>query len=177
MVEFWGKQFEPFISHTELLERARVLGQKITEDFSDEPPIILSVLNGAFMFTSDLVKHIDLPSEVHFLRYKSYEGMQSGGEVANLSGMPKELSGKKVIVVEDIVDTGRTLQQIKKDLATVGAKSVHICTLLHKPEATTFDVHLDYVGFEIPDKFVLGYGLDFDGLGRNLKDLYQAKDH
>ena len=177
MVEFWGKQFEPYILEKDLLQRAIELGEEISEDFEDQSPIVLSVLNGSFMFTSDLVKHINLKCEIHFMRYKSYDGMESTGEVKNVYGLPVDVKDRPVIVVEDIVDTGNTLHQITKDLKGAGAGSVHICTLLHKPEATTFNLHLDYVGFKIPNKFVLGYGLDYDGLGRNLKDLYQAKDH
>lgn len=175
MIEFWGRHFKPYILEEELLKRSSELGKKISEDFQGRSPIILSVLNGAFMFTSDLVKHIDLKCEIHFMRYKSYDGMASTGEVKNVYGLPVDVENRPVIVVEDIVDTGSTLNQIIKDLLAAGAESVQICTLLHKPEATTFDLHLDYVGFEIPNRFVLGYGLDYDGLGRNLKDLYQEE--
>ena len=167
--------FVPFIGHAEIAERIAELGKKITEDYRGERPIFMGVLNGAFPFVADLVRACDVECEVEFVRLKSYSGTSSTGEIRTVLGMKIPVEGRHVIVVEDIVDSGRTLDYFLKDVLAKNPASVRLASLLLKPECLKFPVKVDYLGFEIPNKFVIGYGLDYDGLGRNLPDVYQLK--
>ena len=176
MVELWGKQFVPYIEHEEILDRVEKVADQINQEHAGEDLLFLSVLNGAFMFTSDLLKYITLPCELQFIRYKSYHGMESTGQVKPLLKIPDNVQGKTVILVEDIVDTGRTISHIVQELKEGQAAKIKVCSLLHKPEALEKDIKIDYVGFEIPNKFVVGYGLDYDELGRNYSKIYQVKE-
>ncbi len=152
------------------------MGNDITACFAGEEVLLLGVLNGSFIFMADLAREIDLPLSVEFLRISSYTGTSSSGEVKSLMGLNTELKGKNVLVVEDIVDTGISMNYLISELSKHNPKSLRIATLLFKKEAFRFNYSLDYVGFEIPNKFVVGYGLDYDGLGRNLPDLYQLSE-
>ncbi|GMQ31231.1 hypoxanthine phosphoribosyltransferase [Algoriphagus confluentis] len=167
------KDFELYLTEDLLKSKLKDLGEKITHDFQGEDLLVLAVLNGSFMVMADLVRSIDLPLECEFLRISSYTGMESSGEVRTVLGLTSELAGKSVLIVEDIVDTGVSMDFLLKELQNRQPKRLAIATLLFKKEAFRFNYSLDYVGFEIPNKFVVGFGLDFDGLGRNLPDLYQ----
>jgi len=167
------KKFEVYLSAGKIQERVQELAFAINQDFSGKKPLFVAVLNGAFMFASDLFKHITIDAEICFIKLASYKGMKSSGKVVTSIGLEEDLFGKDVIILEDIVDTGKTLHHFLPKLLHQQPKTMKIATLLHKPEATKYQLTLDYVGFEIPDKFVVGYGLDYDGLGRNYADIYQ----
>ena len=167
------RTFEPMISSEEILSRVAQLAEDISRDYAGKKPIFLSVLNGAFMFTSDLLKSVNLDCEVHFVRYKSYEGTESSGKVKELMGVPEEVNGRDVIVVEDIVESGNTIEYLSKKLEINQPASVKICALLFKPSCYFKSIPISYSAFEIGEEFVVGYGLDYDGAGRNLKEIYR----
>ena len=169
------KEFEPFIPDQELQARISDLGAGINADYQGQEVHFISILNGAFMFSADLLKHISLPCYIHFLKVRSYEGTQSTGAVSNIIGLTDSLQGKHLIIIEDIVDTGATMQHVHRELRRMEPASIKVASLLLKPEAYKGDIKIDYLCFSIPNKFVVGYGLDYDGLGRNLKDIYQLK--
>ena len=150
------------------------MAAQINIDYQDENPIFLSILNGAFIFTADLFREITIPAEVSFIKLKSYRKMESSGKVKELLGLEHNIFNRNIVIIEDIVDTGKTLNHILEEFTELGAKSIEILTLLHKPEANRHPVDLKYIGFEIPNKFVVGYGLDYEGQGRNLKDIYKV---
>lgn len=174
-VKIKDKEFVPFISAESIDQRLKILGAQISKDFKNDNPILLGVLNGSFMFLSDLAKYIDIPSEFTFVKLSSYSGENSTGKVKNLIGLDSDLKGRKVIVVEDIVDSGLSMNHLLENLHAKEPLDISIVSLLFKPEALKFPVKIDYVGFEIANKFVVGYGLDYDGLGRNLPSIYQLK--
>jgi hypoxanthine phosphoribosyltransferase len=165
--------FEPFIESAEIARRVEDLGRRIGEKYKGQRPLFLCVLNGAFVFAADLLRACDLECELAFVRLASYEGTGSSGNVKTVLGLDIPIKDRPVIVVEDIVDSGRTLHHFMAYLQKMEPASIALAALLHKPGALKFPVKIDYQGFEIPDKFVVGYGLDYDGLGRNLKDIYQ----
>jgi len=166
------KSFRPFISEEKLQEAIMNVALKINDDYKDQSPIFLGVLNGSFMFFSDLLKSVELACTVSFVKLASYEGTSSTGKVNELIGLDEDIDGKDIILVEDIVDTGNTLEKLYEILNNKNPKSIKIATLLYKPEAYKKTHPIDYVGLEIPNAFVLGYGLDYDGLGRNLSSIY-----
>lgn len=166
-------EFVPYLERTELEVVVSDLATKISSEYAGKCPLFVVVLNGAFMFASDLIKQIGGDCEVSFLRVSSYRGTASTGEVKELMPVGVTVRGRDVVIIEDIVDTGRTMGRIKHKMKDAGALSVSICTLLYKPEAFEGDYKVDFIGKEIPDRFVVGYGLDYDGLGRNLPALYQ----
>jgi len=168
--------FEPYLSSSDIGERIEQLGKNIAADFQSKTPLFIAVLNGAFMFAADLIRACNIECEITFIRLSSYTGTRSTGEVKSIVGLKEEIKGRDIIVVEDIVDTGKTLSELIPQLTEKKPASISIATLLDKPAARTHDVKVDYRGFEVPDRFVLGYGLDYNGLGRNLKDLYQLKE-
>ncbi|MCM1292564.1 MAG: hypoxanthine phosphoribosyltransferase [Bacteroides sp.] len=178
-VSYKGLTFVPYLENDKIIERVRQLGQQITEDCKGQRPLFLCVLNGAFPFASDLFRSVDLPdAEISFIRLKSYEGTSSSGVVKEVLGLDEDIEGRTVIVVEDIVDTGRTISKLVDDLKTKNPLDVKIATLLFKPESLQANVNPDYVGFEIPSDFIIGYGLDLDGLARNLPDIWVlSKEH
>lgn len=157
----------------EIQKRVKELGEQLTEDYKGKTPIFLGILNGSFMFVADLFKHLKMDCTITFVKLASYKGTTSTGNVVTAIGLEETLHDKDIIIVEDIVDTGNTMNAFLKTLEEKEPRSVKICTLLSKPTALKHPIPLDYVGFEIPDKFVLGYGLDYDGLGRNLPNLYK----
>ncbi|HEY9117849.1 MAG TPA: hypoxanthine phosphoribosyltransferase [Roseivirga sp.] len=169
------KSFELFLSEKEIQSRILELGEQISAEYQGRIPLFIGVLNGSFMFASDLMKHISIPTEITFIKVSSYQGMNSQGKTKELIGLHETIENREVIVVEDIVDTGITMEAIVNQLNDMGAQSVQVASLLLKPECLQRDVQVKYVGFEIPEKFVVGYGLDYDGQGRNLKDIYQLK--
>ncbi|HMU45352.1 MAG TPA: hypoxanthine phosphoribosyltransferase [Chitinophagaceae bacterium] len=172
-IQVHDKKFETYLSAEKIQQRIKELAETINHDFSGKRPLFVAVLNGSFMFASDLFKRVTIDAEICFIKLASYKGMKSSGKVVTSIGLEEDLFGKDVIILEDIVDTGKTLHHFLPKLLHQQPKTMKIATLLHKPEATKFHLTLDYVGFEIPDKFVVGYGLDYDGLGRNYADIYQ----
>ncbi|MBB6459182.1 hypoxanthine phosphoribosyltransferase [Flammeovirga kamogawensis] len=171
------KEFVPFIGKEQIAERNRQLGAEITKEYQGKDVLMISVLNGSFMFASDLVKEIDLPMDLSFVKYASYEGTESTGKVKQLIGFNAQaVKDKHIVIIEDIVDTGRTMQALIKDLEVMEPASVKVVSLLFKPEALKIPMTIDYVGFEIDPKFVVGYGLDYDGFGRNIPEILVLKD-
>lgn len=167
------KSFETYLDETAIQKRIKELAGQINYDYAGRKPLFIAILNGSFMFAADLFKHITIEAELSFIKLASYKGMKSSGNVVTSIGMDDDLFGRDVIIVEDIVDTGKTLYSFLPKLMHQQPKSLAIATLLHKSEATEYPLRLDYIGFVIPNKFVVGYGLDYDGLGRNLKEIYQ----
>ena len=172
-IQIKEKQFDVFLGRDQIKERNVQLGEKITRDFAGESLLVLGVLNGSFIYMADLCREIQLPLVTSFIRISSYAGTKSTGNVKSILGLTEELSGKNVLIVEDIVDTGHSMKHLLETVSDHNPARVAIATLLHKPEAFQYNYALDYVGFEIPNKFVVGYGLDYDGFGRNLPDIYQ----
>ena len=175
-IKLHDKYFVPFISAQEIDFAIATMAAQVAADFADEKPVFVGVLNGSFMVVSDFMKHYKAPCEVSFIKMASYEGTTSTNQVKELIGINQGLSGRTVIVIEDIVDTGNTVAELKILFKNKGVKHFKIATLFFKPEAYKKDIKLDYIGIRIPDKFIVGFGLDYDGLGRNLPEVYQLKD-
>jgi hypoxanthine phosphoribosyltransferase len=166
------KEFVLFIDKNQIAERVAHMADRINHDYTDRNPLFVAVLNGSFMFASDLMKSLQVPAEITFIKLNSYHKTHSTGKVKELIGLDENIFGRNLIIIEDIVDTGLTMKHMLEELQELGPKSIEIATFLHKPDATVEDLNLRYVGFEIPNKFVVGYGLDYDGQGRNLNDIY-----
>lgn len=171
MLTVKDKIFIPFITAEAIQTRIREMAEKINQEYTDKQPLIVVVLNGAFVFAADLVKHLTIPCEITFLRVSSYRGTESTGQLREVLGLTESVTDRDLIVIEDIVDTGKTLGDICDQLRAKNPSSLAIATLLFKPEALQKPLDLQYVGFEIENRFVLGYGLDYDGLGRNTPDI------
>lgn len=171
-VTYNGLTFKPYITREKIQKRVTELAQEISRDCAGTRPLFLCVLNGAFAFAADLFRATDIEAEISFIRLKSYEGTGSSGKVKEIIGLSDNLEGRTVIVIEDIVDTGRTMAKLINDLKTHNPASVKVASLLYKPDSVQCDLTLDYVGFPIPSKFIIGYGLDLDGLARNLPDIW-----
>jgi len=176
MIQIHDKQFVPFISAEEIDFAIQKMVTQIEADFVDEIPVFIGVLNGSFMVVSDFVKKYTKPCEVSFVKMASYSGMSSTNEVKELIGLNQDLAGRSVVVIEDIIDTGHTIVELKELFKKQNLKHFKIATLFFKPEAYKKDVKIDYIGIQIPNKFIVGFGLDYDGLGRNLPEVYQLKD-
>ena len=173
IIQIHDLRFKPFIAEAQIHQRVSEIGQEITRDYAGKSPIFVGMLNGAFIFLADLVRQCELDVETAFVKIASYAGVQSTGKIDLQLDLKKEITGRHVIIVEDIIDTGRTMHFYTQQLALHKPASVQIATLLVKPTAMIHKLNMRYVGFEIPDKFVVGYGLDYDELGRNLKGIYQ----
>lgn len=173
VIKLHDKYFKPFLSQDDLQLAVATLAQKIAADYKDETPIFIGVLNGAFMFVSDFLKHYQHPCEVSFVKLSSYKGLTSTGIVETLLDPPENLKNRTVIILEDIIDTGRTLKELVHLFSDTNVKEFKIATLFFKSEIYSGEYAIDYVGIEIPDKFIVGYGLDYNELGRNLKEVYQ----
>lgn len=173
VIKLHDKSFEIYLSEETILKRVKEIAAGITKEYAGKRPLFIAILNGSFMFASDLFKQLNIEAELCFIKLASYKGMKSTGNVITSIGLEVDLFNKEVIIIEDIVDTGKTLHNFLPKLLHQQPESLKIVTLLHKPDATEHPLQLDYVGFEIPNKFVVGYGLDYDGLGRNLKEIYQ----
>jgi hypoxanthine phosphoribosyltransferase len=167
------KTFTAYISEEEIRKKVSELADSLNRDYRDKNPIFIAVLNGAFIFAADLFKSLSIDAEISFIKLASYKGMKSSGQVITAIGLDIELFGRHVVILEDIVDTGKTLHEFLPQLWHQQPASLKIVALLHKPEATAYPLEVDYKGFEIPDKFVVGYGLDYNGLGRNTAAIYQ----
>jgi hypoxanthine phosphoribosyltransferase len=167
-------QFVEFIGEDDIRKKVQSLAEQINSNYADKSPVFLPVLNGSFIFAADLIKQISISCRVSFVKVSSYSGTASSGQLKSLIGLDESLFNQNILIVEDIVDTGFTLQRIIDELKSLGTKSVEVITLLRKKPAREKNIKVEYVGFDIEDEFVLGYGLDYDGLGRNLKEIYKA---
>ncbi|MDR0613586.1 MAG: hypoxanthine phosphoribosyltransferase [Dysgonamonadaceae bacterium] len=174
-VQLKDKRFELFIPEKVITKEIKRVAKDISRDMKEKIPLFICVLNGAFMFASDLMKRIDIPCEVGFIRLKSYQGTQSSGSVKEVQGFGENVKNRHVVIVEDIIDTGHSMSYLKNRLNAENPASVKIACLLFKPNAVKTDIKPDYCALEIPNDFIVGYGLDYDGLGRNLKDIYKIK--
>ena len=172
-IQLRDKKFDTYLSEAEIQKRVKAIADQINEDYKGRRPLFIPILNGSFIFAADLFKYLTIDAEISFIKLVSYKGMKSSGNVITSIGLEMDLFDRDVIIVEDIVDTGKTLNEFLPKLDHQQPKSLKIAALLHKPEATQFPMQIDYLGFTIPNKFVVGYGLDYDGLGRNYKEIYQ----
>jgi hypoxanthine phosphoribosyltransferase len=171
-VTILDKTFETSIPEAEIKKRVKELAADISRDMEGKNPLLLAVLNGAFVFAADLIREITIPCEISFVKLASYQGTTSTGTIKEVMGINEDLAGRHVIIVEDIVDTGLTMKRMTETLGTRNPASVSICSLLVKPDKLKVDLNLKYVAFRIPNQFILGYGLDYDQQGRGLKDIY-----
>jgi hypoxanthine phosphoribosyltransferase len=169
-------EFKKFISSEKIDAKVKGLAAQISQDYHDRTPTFLPILNGSFIFASDLIKEITIPCRVSFVKISSYQGTQSTGQLKTILGIEESQFGQDIIIVEDIIDSGLTIQKIMEELKGLGAKSVETVSLLRKKAARQKNVEVKYVGFDLEEEFVLGYGLDYDGLGRNYKDIYKQLD-
>ncbi|MBK7681089.1 MAG: hypoxanthine phosphoribosyltransferase [Bacteroidia bacterium] len=174
-VKVHDKIFTTFISAEKIQSRVAELGIAIDKDYSGKNPLLIGVLNGSVIFMADLLRNIKTPCEIGFIRVSSYEGTSSSGKVKSIMGLENDIQGREVIIVEDIIDTGDTALYLIEEIKKKNPASIRFATILLKPEALRHKIQCDYVGFEIPPAFVVGYGLDYDGFGRNLADIYQLK--
>ncbi len=170
------KSFSPFIREKEILDAVDQLAEKLMRDLDGKNPLFLVVLNGAFMFAADLMKRINIPCEVSFVKLSSYIGTQSTSVVRELIGLDQVPTGRTIVIIEDIIDSGITMGVTTEKLKKLGAKDVRIATLLFKPEAFRMNYEIDYIGIEIPNDFIIGYGLDYDGYGRNYPEIYKITE-
>lgn len=171
-VTILDKTFETSIPEAEILERVKRVAEQINKDMAGKNPLFLAVLNGSFIFAADLMRFINILSEISFVKLASYEGTTSTGEIKEVIGLNEDISGRDVIIVEDIVDTGSTMKRMLETLGTRNPRSLHICTLLLKPGKLAVPLNVEYVAMEIPNDFIVGYGLDYDQQGRSLRDIY-----
>ncbi len=170
------KNFDIYLPEAQIQQRIKAMADAINTDYAGEKVYFIAVLNGSFMFAADMFKHLTIESEICFIKLVSYKGLKSSGDVATTIGLDEDLHQKHVIILEDIIDTGKTMHYFLPKLRHQQPRSLKIAALLHKSEMTQYDIPIDYVGFVIPNKFVVGYGLDYDGLGRNYGDIYQLSD-
>jgi len=175
VVTLHGKKFERFISSEKIQERISVLAEIIKKEMHSSKPLFVPVLNGAFFFASDLIRKAEIQCEVSFVRVSSYGGTQSTGTIKNLMGVSANMEGRNIILVEDIVDSGETLLYLLNEISKHKPAGIKVVSLLLKPSALKHDVKIDYLGFEVPNDFLVGCGLDYDGLGRNLNDIYKLE--
>lgn len=165
--------FAPFIKEEQLQKEVKRVAEEINRDYKDKEPLFLCILNGAFMFAADLLKNVSVPCNVSFVKVASYSGTDTTGKVKELMGLQENVEGRHVIIVEDIVDTGYTMRDVLESLEEKKAASVEVCALLCKPDKLKVDLDLKYLALNIPNGFIVGYGLDYDGFGRNSRDIYQ----
>jgi hypoxanthine phosphoribosyltransferase len=172
VVTIQGRQFKPYIGQEEIAEAVKKIASRINEDLKQKQPVFLAVLNGSFMFASDLLKEVAITCSISFIKLSSYQGTSSTGNVKEVVGLTEDISGRTVVIVEDIVDSGLTVECLMAELNKKGVKEIKVATVLFKPSSFKKNYKVDYIGFEIPDKFVVGYGMDYEGEGRNLKEIY-----
>jgi hypoxanthine phosphoribosyltransferase len=171
-ISILDKKFREFLTEEVIQQRIGELARQVNEDLAGKEVVFLGILNGAFLFAADLFRRIDFPARISFIKLASYQGTSSQGLIKELIGWNEDIKNKTIVVIEDIVDTGNTLERIVDELVIRKAAEVRIAALLYKPAAYTKDIPLDYIGFEIPNDFVVGFGLDYDGFGRNLPSVY-----
>jgi hypoxanthine phosphoribosyltransferase len=172
-IKVLDKEFEIYLNHDQIVEKINETAKIISKDLKNENPLFLGILNGSFMFISDLFKELDLDCNISFLKLASYSGTNSTGTVKRLIGLNEDIKDRTVVIIEDIVDTGITLDHIIKQLKGYEPAKIKICTLLFKPNAYKMSYKVDYCAFKIPNDFIVGYGLDYDGYGRNYKNIYK----
>lgn len=171
-VKIKDKTFALSYPEAELQKNIRAVANRINEDFASKTPLLLGVLNGCFMFAADLMRNLNITCEISFVKLASYQGTTSTGKVKEVIGLNEDISGRDVIIIEDIVESGHTMQRMIETLGTRNPKSVHICTLMQKPEKLEIPLDIEYVAMKIPNAFIIGYGFDYDQQGRNLRDIY-----
>jgi hypoxanthine phosphoribosyltransferase len=176
VIQVNDKKFQPYLTAAQIHEQVSRMADSINADYAGKRPLFIGILNGSFMFASDLFKLITIDAEISFIKLASYKGTRSTGHVITSIGLDESLKDRHVVIIEDIVDTGKTLNEFLPQLRDQQPASLKIAALLHKPEALLHPLTIDYLGFNVPDKFLLGYGLDYDGLGRNLKEIYQLTE-
>ena len=172
IVKIKDKTFKTFIPEEKILESIKVIADRINEDMKDKNPLFMAVLNGSFIFAADLMRMLTIPCQISFVKLASYQGTTSTGKITEVFGVNEDLSGRTIVIVEDIVDTGLTMKRMIESLGTRNPESVHICTLLLKPDKLQVDLDIEYAAMEIPNDFIVGYGLDYDQEGRGLRDIY-----
>ena len=173
-VTLGDKTFQLYLSEAKLLAAVAAMATRINADYAGRTPLLVPILNGSFMFAADLMKQLTCPCEISFIKAASYRGTDSTGQLASLIGINEDIKGRDIIIIEDIIDTGHTLAKIIPSFEVLQPASIKVATLLFKPKALQTNIKIDYVGLEIPNEFIVGYGLDYNGLGRNLKDIYQV---
>lgn len=173
LIQVHDKTFTPYLSEQVIHEKLKELGSQLSIDYAGKRPLFIAILNGSFMFASDLFKYLSIDVEICFIKLASYKGTKSTGQVVTAIGLDIDITGRHIVILEDIIDTGKTLSQFMPQLVNQQPASLKTAVLLHKPEATVYPVPIDYCCFSIPNKFVVGYGLDYDGLGRNIREIYQ----
>ncbi len=173
LIQVNGKNFQPYLTAEEISKQIKRIGSELNRDYAGKRHLFIAILNGSFMFASDLFKELSMEAEICFIKLASYKGTRSSGHVITSIGLDESLKDRHVVILEDIVDTGKTLSEFLPQLADQQPASLKIAALLHKPDALVHPLTIDYLGFNVPNKFLLGYGLDFDGLGRNLREIYQ----
>ena len=171
-IKIKDKDFAVSIPESKILCEVERLAAQISRDLEGKNPLFLGILNGSFMFAADLFRRITIPAEISFVKFASYEGVSSTGVIKELIGLTEDIAGRTIVIVEDIIDTGCTMKKLLEDLGARAPESIHVCTLLLKPEKLKVALDVEYVALEIPNDFIVGYGLDYDGYGRNLKDIY-----
>ena len=171
-IQIKDKRFRISIPEAEIKSRVAAVAQQISKDLEGKNPLFIGVLNGAFMFAADLMREMTIPCEISFVKLASYQGTTSTGTVKEVMGINEDLTGRTVVIIEDIVESGQTIKRMIETLGTRNPASVHVCSLFFKPEKLKVNVNIDYVAFQIPDDFIVGYGLDYDQGGRELKDIY-----
>ena len=172
VVKVKDKTFRSSISEAEILERVQTVAEQINREMEGKNPLLLAVLNGSFIFAADLMRRLTIPCEISFVKLASYQGTTSTGKITEVIGINEDLTNRTVIIVEDIVESGKTMERMIETLGTRNPASIHICTLLLKPERLEVPLNIEYVAMKIPNDFILGYGLDYDQQGRNLRDIY-----
>ena len=175
-IQIKDRQFKMSIPESEIQQAVKSVAEQMNKDLEGANPLFICVLNGAFMFAGDLMKYFTLPCEITFIKLTSYAGLYTSGDVKEIMGLSESVIDRNVVVVEDIVDTGITMDKILTSLNAKGAKSIKVATFLQKPDALQRDITVDYVAIKIPNDFIVGYGLDYDGYGRNLRDIYTVVD-
>lgn len=175
-VQIKDKTFKVSIPEEEILKKVKAVADKISKDMEGKNPLLLAVLNGSFIFAADLMRMISIPCEISFVKLASYQGITSTGKIKEVIGINEDLAGRTIIIVEDIVESGLTMKRMLDTLGTRNPESIHICTLLLKPEKLEVDLNIEYAAMEIPNDFILGYGLDYDQQGRGLRDIYTIVD-
>lgn len=176
IIHIKDKAFKTFIPAAEIDQRVKAVAEQINTELNGKNPLLLAVLNGSFMFAADLMRYITIPCEISFVKLASYQGVSSTGVIKEVIGLNEDLTNRTVVIVEDIVDTGATMKRMVESLGTRHPAEIKICTLLFKPGKLTVPLNLDYVALEIPNDFIVGYGLDYDQQGRNLADIYTVVD-
>lgn len=176
IVKIKDKTFKTSISEQEIKQRIKELAAQISKDMAGKNPLMIGVLNGSFIFAADLMREMTIPCEISFVKLASYQGITSTGKVHEVLGINENLTGRSIIIVEDIVDTGRTMKQMVESLGTRNPESVSICTLFVKPDKLQEPLDIKYAAFSIPNDFIVGYGLDYDQQGRQLKEIYTLVD-